>query len=97
MNGYSAGNGTSISELLVSFEKAAFALEKRYGGCVQLARVIGSRWSYLAGTLLKDVPSGPPRRIRLSGDFGLVVYPGVSGFYLADEALIDLFGKILNG
>jgi len=96
MNESGTGKETSISEILTNFERIAFALEARHGGCIQLARIKGSRWSYLAGTLVRDTPSGPPRRIRLNDGFGLVVYPGEKNT-LQENELFRLFERLLNG
>ena len=95
MNESNAESGTSISELLVNFEKAAYALEQRYGVCIQLARIIGKRWSYLAGSILDRTPFQPSRRIKLNENCGLVIYCGEE-FKLQDEELRRLFCRFFN-
>lgn len=93
MNGSNGENGTFTSEPWVNFEKAAYALERNHDVCIQLARITGNRWAYIAGSIVDRIPSHPPRRIRLNEHYGLVVYCGEK-FSLGEDELLRLFRKI---
>lgn len=57
-----------------AFEKARPALEKLARGPVFLVKVIGARWSFVAGTVPEDLPFERPRRILLGDKWALVAF-----------------------
>lgn len=59
--------------LKVYLNQMAQRMMETYGVDVWFAEIMGKRWSYIAGRKKeKDVALLPPRRIELTGRFGIV-------------------------
>jgi len=74
MNGLKKEKETFISDLIEEFEKVSLVLEEKYNVSIQLVRILGNRWSYLAGKKIDNFPLKPPQCIKLNNKLGLVVY-----------------------
>ncbi len=74
MTGSKKENGTFTSEQEQRFWAAAKEWEQRTGIRVQLARIFGSRWSYVCGSLPEGEELQVVRRLRLNEDWGLLIY-----------------------
>jgi len=76
------------------FEEVAPQWEERYGACVQLNRIIGNRWSYVAGRFGAKCQYFFPRKIRLNPEWGLIIYS--DDFPLRDEEVLKIFAWQAN-
>ena len=65
---------TSISReaLKLYLDQTAQHIGKAYGVDVWFAEIMGRRWSYIAGRKEQGTSLLPPRRIELTGRFGIV-------------------------
>ena len=67
-------NGTSTSRKLLTgyLDQVAQRIQETYGVHVWFAEIMGRRWSYIAGRKEEEPSLLPPRRIELTGRFGIV-------------------------
>lgn len=55
-------------------------LGRRHGVVIQLARVFGRRWSYVAGPLGSEEGLLGRTRIELGNGYGVIIFAGAPGF-----------------
>lgn len=91
MNGLKKEKETSISEVIEEFKKISLYIEKKYNVSIQLVRIWGRRWSYIAGKV-EDFPIKPPQCIKLNEKLGIVVYSKDDN--LNEEELRNAFKKL---
>ena len=57
------------------FDKLSPLVADIVGGPVHLIKVVGPRWSYVAGYVPDELPFAPPQRVPLFDDWALLYYP----------------------
>ena len=57
------------------FDHIAPILSDRIGGPAHLVRIVGPRWSYVAGHIPSELPFVEPQRVMLEGEWGILYYP----------------------
>ncbi|MBF0485406.1 MAG: hypothetical protein HQL16_02715 [Candidatus Omnitrophica bacterium] len=62
-------------EVVFAFESLRQKLEEESGGPVHLVKIVGPRWSYVAGTVPEELPCVVPERVILNDDWALMFYP----------------------
>lgn len=65
---------TFTSDFLQKFSELAELLEKKCKVVIQLAQVLGKRWSYLSGITCKQEDMSPPERIKIHNNLGVIIY-----------------------
>lgn len=67
-----SGISTSRERLKAHFDRTAQRIRDTYGVDIWFAEIMGRRWSYIAGRREEGGALSPPRRIELTGRFGIV-------------------------
>ena len=93
MSGLKKEKETSISELIQEFKRISLPIEEKYRVSVQLVRISGRRWSYIAGKETDNFSLAPAERIRLNEKLGVVVY-GRENTPLNRQEILNVFKKL---
>ncbi len=62
-------------KLLTTFDRVAPVFADQVGGPVHLVRVIGARWSYVAGHVPDELPFVEPQKVMLDREWAIMYYP----------------------
>jgi len=84
------------AELIAVFDRVSPALSDDVGGPVHLVKVIGTRWSYVAGPVPEEFPFVEAQRVRLDSEWAIVYYPA-TGRSVPAERIRALFPKAAEG
>lgn len=61
--------------IIDTFDRLAPMLADKIGGPVHLVRVLGSRWSYVAGHVPEELPLVEPQKVLLFDEWAVLYYP----------------------
>lgn len=63
------------NQIVDVFDRLAPLVADMVGGPVYLVRVIGPRWSYVAGHIPPEMPFVAPQKVSLFDDWAILYYP----------------------
>jgi hypothetical protein len=83
-------NTINQSQLIATFDRLAPVLSNDVGGPVHLVRVIGTRWSYVAGHVPDELPFVEPQKVMIDDEWAIVYYQQ-EGRTISPEQVRQLF------
>ena len=86
--------GTLSAARRNEIEKLLGEVGRRHGCAIHLARIVGRRWSFLAGDTDSEAGLLGVRRIELPGGYGLLVF-GAEGSP-AEDGIQDVRSRIVT-
>ncbi|MBF0594669.1 MAG: hypothetical protein HQL22_06850 [Candidatus Omnitrophica bacterium] len=77
-------------QIIDVFDRLSPMIADKVGGPVLLVRVIGSRWSYVAGHVPDELPFVEPQRVMLVDEWAILYYPQ-AGHKIDPDEIRQLF------